>query len=116
MSRAAKIVDAARAAEQSFENEVAHKASQLEKFIDDVEELVRRVTHIGDDDIAKLRSRVETSLVAVRDTATRSVQTAVDGTRSAAKATDGYVRSNPWTAVGVAAAAGVALGVALRRR
>lgn len=116
MARTEQIIDAARSGEQEAASALEHKATQLEKFIDDVDELVRRVTHLGDEDIAKLRSRVETSLAAVRNTAARGVQSAVDGTRSAARATDGYVRSNPWTAVGVAAAAGVALGFALRRR
>lgn len=35
---------------------------------------------------------------------------------SAARATQAYVRSNPWKAVGLMAAAGVFIGILIRRR
>ncbi len=38
------------------------------------------------------------------------------GARGAADATDGYVRDNPWTALGVAAAAGLLVGLLFHRR
>ncbi len=37
-------------------------------------------------------------------------------TKVAAKATDDYVRANPWQAVGIAAAAGYVLGMLITRR
>ena len=37
-------------------------------------------------------------------------------TRAAAKATEDYVRANPWQAVGIAAAAGLVLGILATRR
>jgi ElaB/YqjD/DUF883 family membrane-anchored ribosome-binding protein len=38
-----------------------------------------------------------------------------DGYKQAADVTDQYVQSNPWRAVGIAAAAGVLLGLLIRR-
>ena len=40
----------------------------------------------------------------------------VDKTRAAARATDDFVHEEPWKAVGVAAALGLALGVLIGRR
>lgn len=39
-----------------------------------------------------------------------------DGAKRYARATDGYVHENPWIALGVAAAAGLAIGALLARR
>lgn len=92
------------------------KAGQLEKFFDDVEDLLRHMTNLADDDITRVRAKVESSLNKVRDTTRSSVRAAVDGTRNAVDTTDGYVRSNPWTAIGVAAAASFVLGAVVARR
>ena len=40
----------------------------------------------------------------------------VDKTKAAARATDDFVHDQPWKAVGVAAALGLALGVLIGRR
>ena len=40
----------------------------------------------------------------------------LEKTKQAARATDDYVHDNPWQAVGVAAAIGLALGVLIGRR
>lgn len=39
-----------------------------------------------------------------------------DGAKQYANAADEYVRANPWTALGVAGAAGLLIGVLLARR
>ncbi len=49
----------ARAAGEHVDDVLRRKAGQLQKFFDDVEELLRRVADLGDRDIARLRSRVE---------------------------------------------------------
>ncbi len=44
-------------------------------------------------------------------------QTAVsDGARQAAEFTDEYVRMNPWKSLGIAAAAGLLIGILMTRR
>lgn len=78
---------------------------QLKKFFDDVEDLVRRVTPDKDEAVSRVRKATE-----------RGVKQAVDVTSSAARATDDYVHRNPWTAIGVAAVACLALGSLLKRR
>ncbi len=95
---------------------VQKKGSQLHKFLDDVEDLVRHVTPLQDSDISRARQRVESSINAVRTTAERSIHKTVETTKAAAKATDGFVHDSPWTAIGIAAVAGLALGAFIRSK
>jgi ElaB/YqjD/DUF883 family membrane-anchored ribosome-binding protein len=98
------------------EEVVQKKGSQLGKFLDDVEDLVRHVTPLQDTDIARARQRVESSINSVRTTAERGIHKTVETTRAAARATDGFVHESPWTAIGIAAVAGLALGAVLRSK
>ena len=84
-------------------------ASQLKKFFDDVEDLVRRVSPLGDEELGRMRTKVESSLRTVRKSADRQVRQALDVSSRAARATDDYVRESPWKAVGIAAIAALAV-------
>ena len=117
MSTAAEhIANGAHAAGEQIDEALRRKAGQLQKFFDDVEELLRRVSDLGDKDISRLRSRVESSIGHVKEAARDGARVAVESTRRAADATDGYVHSNPWTAIGVSAAAGILIGALLNRK
>lgn len=89
--------------------------SELENFFDDVEDLVRRSTDISDGAIANARARVENRLHSARDAATRGVDSTVERSRRAARATDEYVHGNPWAAIGAVALAGIVLGALVGR-
>lgn len=117
MSTAAEqFANGAEAVADHAEEALRRKASQLQKFFDDVEELLRRVSDLGDRDISRLRSRLESSIDHVKDAAREGARAAVDSTRRAADAADGYVHNNPWTAIGVTAAAGILVGALLSRK
>jgi ElaB/YqjD/DUF883 family membrane-anchored ribosome-binding protein len=96
------------------EEVVQRKGSQLGKFLDDVEDLVRHVTPLQDSDISRARARVESSINTVRNTAERSYQRTVDTTKAAAKATDNFVHESPWTSIGIAALVGAAAALVIR--
>lgn len=89
---------------------------ELHRFFDDVEELLRRVSDMGDEEIARLRERVESSIHKAKSAAGAGLDSAISGAREAAQDADSYVRDNPWVAVGIAAAAGLLLGGLLSRR
>ena len=97
------------------EDAVNRKGSQLSKFLDDVEDLLRHVTPLQDSDISRARQRVESSINSVRTTAERGIHQTVESTKAAAKATDTFVHDRPWTAIGVAAVAGALLATLLNR-
>jgi ElaB/YqjD/DUF883 family membrane-anchored ribosome-binding protein len=91
-------------------------ASQLKKFFDDVEDLLRRVIPLGDADLARMRKRVEGSLETARKATDRQVKQAVEVSSRAARATDQYVHESPWKAMGIVALAALALGSLLMHR
>jgi ElaB/YqjD/DUF883 family membrane-anchored ribosome-binding protein len=110
---------AALAAESAGEKaqRTAHRAgTELESFLDDVEDLVRRTTHLTEGEVAGTRTRIEERLSAVRENATRNLDDTANRTRRVARATDEYVRGNPWSTIGAVALAGFAIGALLRRR
>lgn len=98
------------------EEALRHKASQLQKFFDDVEELLGKVSDNAEPEVARLRSRVESSLGRMSSSVRDGTRAAIDGTRKAAVATDKYVHDNPWVAIGAGAAAGLVVGALLRGR
>lgn len=98
------------------EEALRKRASQLQKFFDDVEDLLGRVSSLEDGDIARLRNRVESSISHVRSAARDGVHAAMEGTRTAANATDEYVHRKPWIAIGATAVVCLALGALLRSK
>jgi ElaB/YqjD/DUF883 family membrane-anchored ribosome-binding protein len=62
------------------------------------------------------RHSLQDTLRAAKDSVANARETVVDKANSAAQATHGYVSAYPWIAVSAAAAAGLAVGMLLRRR
>lgn len=103
-----------RLADQA-EDVVDRKSGQFSKFLDDVQDLISQVTPLQDLDIAKARQKVESSINSVRSAAERGVRSTVDNTKAAAKATDNFVHDSPWTAIGIAAVAGLVVASLIKR-
>jgi ElaB protein len=110
------LANGARNAGSRIDEGIGRKASQLTKFFDDVEELLRRVSTMEDADISRLRNRVESSIEHAKEATSEGVHRAVENTRKAALATDDYVRTNPWKVIGATAAIGLLVGALLRRK
>lgn len=90
--------------------------SDLKVVIADTEELLRATTGVAGEKVGELRERL---VVRLRDTKDRVIDlehALLDKTKAAARATDDFVHDQPWKAVGVAAALGLALGVLIGRR
>jgi ElaB/YqjD/DUF883 family membrane-anchored ribosome-binding protein len=90
--------------------------SEIRSFMQDVEELLARVTHLKDADVARIRARLESSMHSARDAMSRGTQRVRQSTVAAAEHADDYVREQPWKAIGIAAIAGLAIGAVLSRR
>ena len=89
---------------------------QLRNVITDAEELLRATAAQAGEKVSAARERIQASLATAKVKLSDAERVLVDKTKDAAKATDEYVRENPWQAVGVAAAAGLVLGVLISRR
>lgn len=99
----------------------AHKgrgggAQEVHNLMADVQDLLVQMAHVADPEIARLRARVAETLTAAKRAVTDGTERVQRQTRDAMTAGDGYVRNQPWQAVGFAAAAGIVMGFLLGRR
>lgn len=102
--------------EQAVSSNKDKLVSDLRVVIADTEELLRATAGAAGEKVGDLRERLTLRL---RDAKERLVDlevAVIDKTKAAARATDDFVHEDPWKAVGVAAALGLALGVLIGRR
>lgn len=90
--------------------------TDVKSVLADAEELLRQAASSTGERAAELRERAMTMLKQAKEKAQDLQDAVVDGTRRAARATDDYVHDHPWKAVGIAAAAGLVVGLLLNRR
>jgi ElaB/YqjD/DUF883 family membrane-anchored ribosome-binding protein len=100
-----------------------NSASARDKLVDDfaavlaeAEEMLQRAASETGDKARDLRSQVETKLLRAKLSLQELEGQAVDKAKAAARATDDYIHDNPWQAIGVAAAVGIAVGLLMNRR
>ena len=91
-------------------------SGELGNLISDVEDLVKKVGNVSDVDVAQLRERLKEKLDTAKETLAEGSRRITETARDAASATDDYVRSSPWQALGLAALAGIAVGFIISRR
>ena len=89
---------------------------EVRKLIADVEDLIRRVGDAADPELARLRSKVESTIATTKKAVSEGAEQAQRQAEEALAAADRYVRDQPWEAIGIAALAGVAVGFLLGRR
>lgn len=88
----------------------------LKAVVEDAEALLTATAGQAGDRISEARSRAEATVKAARKRMSDLQDDVVEQTKEAAEQADEYVRKNPWQAVGIAAAAGVIIGLMLSRR
>jgi ElaB/YqjD/DUF883 family membrane-anchored ribosome-binding protein len=94
----------------------AQLLEDLGKVVGDSEALLRSMASATGERAAEIRASVEQNLESVRARLRELQGTAVERTAAAARATDAYVHENPWTAIGLAAAVGVIVGMVISSR
>jgi ElaB/YqjD/DUF883 family membrane-anchored ribosome-binding protein len=88
----------------------------LKVVMRDAEALLRATSAQTGEKIQEVRARAEESLQQARTRLTQLEDDAYQRAREAADAAEGYVRENPWQALGIAAGVGVLVGLLLSRR
>ena len=81
-----------------------------------VEDLMRATADLGGERIAALRTRVDESLKLMKERVSGVSGAVAERARADARAANTYVHENPWKTVGIAAGAGLLMGVLLARR
>jgi ElaB/YqjD/DUF883 family membrane-anchored ribosome-binding protein len=87
----------------------------LRSLITDAEELLRATTSQAGDAVATARQKIEQSLIEGKKALADAEELMIQRSREAADIADDYVRENPWSAIGIAAALGLLVGLMLRR-
>jgi ElaB/YqjD/DUF883 family membrane-anchored ribosome-binding protein len=90
--------------------------TDMKIVIADAEEILRATANQAGEKVGELRERIQERLRDAKIRLQDAEAALVDKTKAAARATDDFVHENPWQAVGVAAAIGLALGVLIGRR
>ena len=90
--------------------------ADLKVVVSDAEELLRATASQAGEKVSAARARIEASLASAKIKLSEAERAALEKAKEAAKATDEYVHDHPWRAVGIAAGAGLLLGLLIGRR
>jgi ElaB/YqjD/DUF883 family membrane-anchored ribosome-binding protein len=116
---AGSIRQAAREAVSEARDTHATRAAadrEVHNLIVDIEKLIERMKHATDPELTLVRAKVEASIAAVRQAIFDGAGQIQRQAQEAIEAGDDFIRQRPWKAIGVASAAGLAIGLALGRR
>ena len=90
-------------------------AQDMQTVLTDAQELMRVAAGEAGQGFKDARERLERSTQAARKQLASLQETAIQNAREAGRTADGFVRENPWEAVGIAGAVGLVLGLLLSR-
>ncbi len=90
--------------------------ADLQAVVEDAEALLRATAGQAGEKVAAARARAEESVRAAKKRIGELEEDLIARTKEMADSADTYVRENPWQAVGIAAAAGLLLGLLMSRR
>jgi len=102
--------------QQSAINEQQKLVTDMKTVIADAEDILHATADQAGEKVATLRARIQERLQGAKLRLGDAEAALVAKTRSAARATDTYVHESPWTAIGVAAAVGLLVGLIIGRR
>ncbi len=110
------VIEAGKRGRRVVKNGGDTGRAEWHRLVADVEDLVKKVAHVNDDEIARIRSKVETTLAEAKTVAGAGIAAVRGRAEDATEATDEYVHENPWAAIGIAAAVGIIIGFVAARR
>ena len=91
-------------------------SEEWKNLVADVEDLVKKVAHVDDLEIAEIRAKVQDTLKKAKGTAKESFANVREHAEDVSEVTDEYVHENPWAVIGIAAAVGIVIGFIAGRR
>jgi len=100
----------------AFDLAKGRMAGDFRTMINDSEDLLKAAATVSGEGFAVARSKFEEKLRRAKATLADASQPVFNRAKETAAVTDDYVHGNPWTAVGVAIAAGVLIGFLAAKR
>jgi ElaB/YqjD/DUF883 family membrane-anchored ribosome-binding protein len=112
------VVETVKQGRRSARNgsKAAARGAEWSNLVADVEDLIKKVANVDDEEVAEIRAKVEDTLAKAKTSATQGFAAVRGQADEVTEATDEYVRENPWAAIGIAAAIGIVLGFVAGRR
>ena len=89
---------------------------EFKNFVADMEDLIKASTSLTGEDLARAKANVYARVATARAFLEEIPGEISDRARNTVKVADGYVREQPWQAMGVTAAVGLLIGFLLARR
>ena len=99
-----------------FDQAGSKMAGDTRTIIADGKRLLKAAADVSGEGFAQVRRKFEEKFANARAKLADTSRAAIEKTRETAAATDAYVHHSPWKAIGVAAAAGMLIGVLVARR
>jgi len=90
--------------------------TDIKSVIADAEDMLHATADQAGEKVATMRARIQERLNGAKVRLGEAEAALMEKTRAAARATDTYVHESPWTAVGIAAAVGLLVGLIIGRR
>jgi ElaB/YqjD/DUF883 family membrane-anchored ribosome-binding protein len=90
--------------------------ADFHSVMSDIDALMSATTNKAEGEVTALRTRIRDRLDSAKERVIDAEHEAVERAKKVAGATDQYVHTHPWQAVGAAAAVGLAIGVLIGRR
>jgi ElaB/YqjD/DUF883 family membrane-anchored ribosome-binding protein len=90
--------------------------SDLQAVVRDAEALLKATAGLAGEKVQEVRARAEETIKNARTRIDSVEDDALRRAKELAMTAEGYVRENPWQAVGVAAGVGLLLGLLLSKR
>ena len=91
-------------------------AEEMRALVKDAEEMLHAAQKQGGEQLAAARERLERSVHVAKKELASVEHAVVDRARRTVRETDEYVHDHPWTAISVAGAAGLLIGLLIGRR
>lgn len=91
-------------------------AADVRTLVVDAEELVKATATQAGEKIVDIRNRAQTAVNNLKPQLTELETRVAEKAKATATATDAYVHSNPWTAIGIATGVGLVVGLLIGRR
>jgi ElaB/YqjD/DUF883 family membrane-anchored ribosome-binding protein len=90
--------------------------TDLRVLLADAKDLMQATATQGGEKIAEMRARIQRTIAEIEPRLSAAEAALEMRVKEAAKSTDDYVHAQPWAAVGIAAGAGLLIGLLAGRR
>lgn len=91
-------------------------SNEFNSFLTDIEEMIKATTSLTGEDLTRAKAKLSARVTKAKESIDEMSGVIAERARSTAKITDSYVHAQPWQAIGIGAAVGLLIGLALAPR